>query len=263
MWKLLEKHNDEEILAKIGLLLANCERYRIWDQQIGIREDLLKALNGRDPHGVVSQTALATILENDLLFHFSAFTVARLCTADTARWLLEQHPPEKMVRHIASCANDDVREILRPATRGLVDAQNEAHERLRREEAERQSRETAGRTSRHQTILNDSNIDRVLPAFAASTAAQWPELNDDRQAWLGAHISRKLADADMLHRVEWLSEMQVRFPGILRLVGELVGHYGLPLDDDIFLVHALLALDPLGGHEVHKTVKFHTATIFA
>jgi hypothetical protein len=251
VWKLLKIHSDEEILGKIGLLLANCERHRIWDQELEIKSDLLKALNGRDPVGVVSRTALETILKENLPFRFSAFTVARLCTPQTARWLLERNPPEEMVLQIASVATDDVRNILGPSTGGLVDAQDETRQRFQLQDAERRAREAAAGQRTQDTIRAEHDINLVLRAFAASTPAQWPELDEVRRAWLGTHVSRILYETDALHTVEWLSELQVRYPGTLR-VAQVAGHYGLPLEDDVLLTHALLALAPGFLTEYHR-----------
>jgi hypothetical protein len=252
VWGLLRRHNDEEILAKIGLLFANCERYEIWVEQVEVSEDLLTALDGWDPVGVVCRTALKTILKDGLSFRYSVSAVARLCTADAARWLLEQDPPQELIRHVASRASGVVREILRPATGGLIDAQDEAYDRLRHAEAERQSRETTDRLTRCQTIRTENDADRVLASFSALTPAEWPELDDARKTWLSAAVSSKLVEADALHKIEWLGEMQVRFPGILALASEIVGHYGLPLDNDIILVHSLLALEPSFLREYHR-----------
>jgi len=179
-------------------------------------------------------------------------TVAQLCTPETARWLLEQNAPEKVVLHLAARANDDVREVLRPATGGLVDAQDKDRRRLERAEAKRQARVAAASKRCQETIRTDQNIDQVLSAFSGSPPSQWPDLSEDRKAWLGYHVSQLLVRADPLHHVEWLSEVQVRFPAILRLAGQLAGHYRLPLDDDILMVQALLALEPTFLVEYHR-----------
>jgi len=252
VWKLLNKYSDEVVLARIGMLLANCERRRIWDQQINFRSDLLKRLNGRDPLGVVSRTVLQIILKENLTFRFTAFAVSHLCTAETARWLVKQKPPDELVREVASRANEDVREILRPASGGLVDAQDEARQQFQQEENERRAHEAAERKQILETIRTQVDIDRVVTAFAKSTASQWPELSEDRKVWLGANVSRLLVQADVLHRVQWLSESQVRFPSILPVASDLAGRYGLPLDDDVVLVDILLALDPSFLIEYHR-----------
>ena len=248
-WKVLEKCVDPEILAKIGRLFANCERRGNWDQQLKVRSDLLKSLSGRDPSGIVSRTALEVILRDNLTFHFCAFTIARLCTAETARWLLEQDPPAQLVIHLASCANEAVREILRPATGGLVDQQDEAGRQFQRQEAGRGAREQASLEARFRT---EKDIGPVLGAFAALTPSQWPTISTDRTAWLAAAVCQKLAEVDCLHSVEWINESQRRCPPILPLLADLAGHYGLPLENDTLLIHALLALHPSSLHEYHR-----------
>ena len=252
VWKLLAKYGDEEILAKIGLLLANCERHRISDHQLEILPDILKVLDGRDPAGVVSRTALDTILSNNLPFQFGLFTVSRLCTPDTARWLLDQSPPEKLIQHIASTSNEHVREILRHATGGLVDAQDANRQRIQREETERRAAEAAEDQRVEHTMRTGINTDQVLSAFAGTPRSQWPELNDDRKAWLGNQVSQMLAAADAIHKVKWSGELQVTYPRALRLASELASHYGLALKDDVLLVHALLALEPSILAEYHR-----------
>ncbi len=251
VWPLLTQYHDDDILVRIGLLFANCGRHGIYEPALDPQPDLLNAVKGHDSGGIVSRTALEAILRDGLPFSFCMFTVSQLCTVTTAEWLLQQNPPPQLILDLASCASAAVREILRPATAGLIEAQDSLREQAQVQEAQRRTLDAAT-GKRSDTVIRESDdLTEVLGAFSESPHARWPQLDDARKVWLATRIEKLLVKADALHNVRWFSEWRVEYPGTLRTV-EIVSHYGLMLVDDVVMVHSLLALEANLLTEYHR-----------
>jgi hypothetical protein len=91
--------------------------------------------------------------------------------------------------------------------------------------------------------------------------SQWPERLPDRREWLARVVSDRLAAVDPLRSVRWLSESQVSLPRRLRLLVDLSGYYGLPVDDDVLLVQALLGVHTNSMAEYHRKRPLSPAAI--
>jgi hypothetical protein len=252
VWMLVRKYADEGILAKIGFLLAAFERGQVHSGQSDIESDLLDALDAVDPEGIVSRTALEIIISEGLDFRYSAFSIAKLCTPAVVAWLLDRDAPQDLLMQLASYANNEVRGLLREATGGLVEAQDE-HRRLRtQEEADRVAQELAVLRGRLDVIANGERGHDVFRAFFQMGASQWPELAANRIVWLARAVSERLVAEDALHTVKWLSESRLTLPRILSFLVDLSGYYGLPVDNDVLLVQALLGVNAKSLIEFHR-----------
>jgi len=252
VWKSIATCNNDEILRRVGRLLALWERHQLWDVDRDILNALLQNLRDPDKRGSVARAALEDLLGSHAITRVMGQAIGRLCDAETAYWLMAQNPSQEFVLGILSTVDAEVREILLPAVVTVVEQQKAYQHVWESEERERKEKEEARRQERSRRVLTETDELAAFRAFASLGKSAWPALPPERRKWLEDVVARWLRDVDALHRVTWTSPNQLTLPNILPLLGELAAHYGLRLPDDRLMIHALLGIDASTIVQYHR-----------
>jgi len=254
IWALASRFRDQAILEKIGRLLAALERDRVWEQQASLVSDLLKAVNdnGGDPEGIIARTVLQELIRAGLPLRHCWFTIARLCTPETASWLVEQNADPDLLIQVASASNDAVRAVLRSRLGDFIERQDAARAEMEREQRERERTERASGDADLETIRTSDDQNRVFAAFYRLRPSGWPQLAGEREEWLAAAVSNALDEANPLQTVRWISDNRLEYPRVLPIAVALCSHYGLQPNNDVLMVHALLAIPSQDVLEYHR-----------
>jgi hypothetical protein len=175
--------------------------------------------------------------------------VASLMRPQTARWLVETNATA-LIKRMAAYVHGEVREILRPHSEGVIDAQDAQARAYREEDArERQARKTEIQALQER-LLSESELLKALQDFAELSKDHWPELPADYNAWLEEAISNQMISLDLEHTVEWRGDTLWQ-PNVLSLMLTVLDRYEFRLKSDEPLVFAIT------GWATEEAVKYY------
>ena len=221
---------------------------------------LLKQLRAADVRGKVARLFFERELQSPVpqgnLFSSIRF-VAAITTIETAQWLI-QVGATGLIQNLAGFVRGPVRELLRPHSAGVIDAQDE-NARNYAAEQEAEERKAQGRVQKLQDrLVTRTKPYEALNDFVELTEAHWPELPDPFKAWLSNEISALMAILDLEHRIRWEGEVlwtPREFPLILRIIGR----YELPVVPDYLMVLPALGMNEQAAAKYFRRFSFCAA----
>jgi hypothetical protein len=218
---------------------------------------LLKQLRAADVRGKVARLFFERELQSPVpqgnLFSSIRF-VAAITTIETAQWLI-QVGATGLIQNLAGFVRGPVRELLRPHSAGVIDAQDE-NARNYAAEQEAEERKAQGRVQKLQDrLVTRTKPYEALNDFVELTEAHWPELSDTFNAWLSNEISALMAILDLEHRIRWEGEVlwtPREFPLLLRIISR----YDLPIVPDYLMVLPALGMNEQAAVKYFRRFSF-------
>jgi hypothetical protein len=99
-----------------------------------------------------------------------------------------------------------VRELLRPHSGGIIDAQDENARRYAAEQ-EKEEHDRRDRVRQLQErLLTRSKLGDALNDLVKLTEDRWPEIPEGFQKWLSDEISALMGTLDLEHCIRWEAE---------------------------------------------------------
>lgn len=167
--------------------------------------------------------------------------VADLMRPDTARWLIETNSDE-IIQQLAPYVQGEVREILRPHSNGVIDAQDAAAQQYREEMAATERNRKDDLAALQDDLHRRTNLAEALTDFVRLRQEHWPDLPQDYRAWLAKQISQQLIQLDLEKSIQWRGS-SLWEPQVLDLLLELIDRYELRIDRDEPLAFAAMSMD--------------------
>ena len=205
---------------------------------------ILAQLREADPHGEVARLFFERQLQSpvpDGNPYFSVRFAAAITTVETAQWLI-QAGATGPIQSLAGFVRGPVRELLRPHSGGVIDAQDD---NARRYAAEHEAEER-GRGDRvrqlQERLLTRTRLQDALKDFVELTEERWPELLEGFRNWLSGEISAVMSTLDIEHHIRWEGET-LWTPRVYPLLIRIVNRYELRVVPDEMLVFAAMGMD--------------------
>jgi hypothetical protein len=254
--KLIRTHFDEEIAHLCANMLEIFEHSHIYIDRSGPITELGDSIRIVDRGGLVATKFFEKILPESQVHGWYFFVVREfvvsIMTVNSARWLI-QNNANNIIQALAGFVQGQVREMLRPHSGGLIDAQDEGarayHENERvRDQAEKNRIETL-----KTHLLNERAFDQAISDFAELTQDHWPEISDEYRTWFATEINRRLVVLDLANRIVW-HNATLHQPRELSLLLKLIDRYQLRIDPDDSLIWVASGWDD--GTAIHHYQRY-------
>ncbi len=221
------------------------DEQKIYPDRSGVAYKLFRAIRDADTRGVVARRFLQDILrkgqaERRRWFYVDEL-VADLMTLETGQWLIENRATP-LIQQFSRYLQGPVRELLRPYSDGLIDAQEESARAYAAERAEKENARKQETTLLQERLSAARDFGQALNDFYHLRESHWPELSTDPKAWLAAEISRFLVELDLERSIVWKDET-LTIPAALPLLLKLIHRYELTIDPDTPLIFATASWD--------------------
>jgi hypothetical protein len=244
---------DREIANLCVDLLETVEAHLIYPDRSGSLLKFFEVVQNVDGTGLVArlyfERSLARNAEPAHHVYFVDQIVASLIKPETARWLVERNATA-LIKRMAGYLRGEVREILRPDSDGVIDAQDAEARAYHEEDArERQARKTEIQALQER-LFSERELLPALRDFAELSKDHWPELSAAYKAWLEEAISVQMIELDLGHTVEWRGDTLWQ-PNVLSLMLTVLDRYELRLRSDEPLVFAIT------GWATEEAVKYY------
>jgi len=250
---LTERYWDDEIANLCVDLLDAVESRLIYPDRSGSLLKFFELVQNVDGTGLVARLYFERSLARNEApaqnVYFVDQIIASLMKPQTAQWLVERNATV-LIKRMAGYLHGEVREILRPHSDGLIDAQD-AQARVYREEdaRERHARKTEIQALQER-LLSETELLKALHDFATLSKDHWPELPAAYKAWLEEAVSKQMIELDLEHTVEWRADTLWQ-PSVLSLLLTVLDRYELRLKSDEPLVFAI------AGWATEEAVKYY------
>jgi hypothetical protein len=167
--------------------------------------------------------------------------VVSLMTPKTAQWLIDQQA-NALIRELAPYCYGDIREMLRPYSEGIIDAQDAQGTAYREEEAKREESRVRHISSLQASLLSRTSLNDALKDLWELKEDYWPELPNQFRDWLASEVSKCLGTLDLEKNIEW-KENTLWTPQILSFLMKVIDRYGLRIEPDEPFAFATMAMD--------------------
>jgi hypothetical protein len=259
--KLLPKYWDEMIAEQCVEVIQSIEKQEVYPDRSGLAYKLFDAIRDADTSGIVAKRFLEDILQNGLVERHRWFyvdqVVANLMTLETGQWLIDNHATPIIIQ-FSPYLHGPVRDLLRPFSEGLIDAQEENARASAAEQAERENARTQEIAVIQERLWTGKDFRQSLNDFYHLPESQWPELSTDHKAWLAAEVSRFLVELDLEHSIVWKDQF-LTSPVALPVLLKLTHRYELKIDPDMPLIFATASLDENLVADYHRRHGLSTA----
>jgi gamma-glutamylcyclotransferase (GGCT)/AIG2-like uncharacterized protein YtfP len=243
--KLLTNYWDGAVAERCVAIIRVINEQKIYPDRSGIAYKLFRAIREADTRGLVARRFLGDLLAQGVIERHRWFYVdqiiADLMTIETGQWLIENQATE-LIKQFSPYLHGTIRDLLRPFSDGLIDAQEE---NARSYAAERTAKEDA--RNQQLALLQDRiatgrEFLKTLNDFHQLPESHWPELTSDHKDWLAGEASRFLVRLDLEHSVVWQGDT-LTLPAALPLLLKLIHRYELKIDPDTPLIYATASWD--------------------
>lgn len=239
LWEAMADHWQPAWAGKLAMLIVTWERSDVCERDV---EPVVLALGRLPGREQVARLVLEQLLVSGHHLLSFAQVVSGVVTPDLARWLAGQPNADRLMRTVAWHGSPEVRAVLAPHLGELVNAQDQAAARLRRERERQEEAERLAVKEKQDLVRSSPNLSQVLAQLSHLPVRDWPELEANRRSWLEAQVQQLLIEVDPVHTIVWLTDNQCQsrraeLPWLVRATD----HYSLQLADDLPLVQSLLA----------------------
>jgi hypothetical protein len=238
LFKLIRIHFDEEIARLCSDLFLSFERSNTYIDRSGPLHVFRDSLRLADRDGLVATTFFANILPESLAPNWRFFVVREfivsIMTIASARWLIDNNAMN-IIQSLAGHLQGQLREILRPHSNGVIDAQDEAARAYRQADRAHAESEKDRISALQDRLLNRNELDDVLSDLSELTLSHWPEITNSFRQWLTTEISRKLAALDLGTRIVWRDDTLTQ-PRELGVILKVIDRYQLRVNPDDLLI---------------------------
>lgn len=242
--RLIPRYWDEEIAGLLVDLIDLIETHHFYPDHNGPFRKMFTIVEAADVEGVVPRRYFERIIargEADRRrMYWVDQTLANLIKPPTAGWLIELEATT-MIQNLAPYLYGDVRELLRPHSKGIIDEQDAAARRHRDKQAEAERTRKSSIALVQERLQTRGTLQDALADLVELREEQWPELPQAFRTWLAGEISQQLGRLDLEHTVQW-RDNSLWAPHVLALLLEIVDRYELRIDPDEPLVFAAMSM---------------------
>jgi len=243
--RLLPRYWDDSVAEQCVRIIRAIDTLCIYPDRSGIAFGLFREIRHADLHGVVAKR----FLENSLAegrtdgprWHWVKEVIADLMTTETAQWLID-NGATPLIQEMSPYLSGEPRELLRPFSGGLIDAQEQNARNYATQNAERENARTQEIAMVQERLCLGNDIRQVLGDYHHLSESHWPELSTDRTVWLAAEISKFLVELDLEHSIVWRGG-SLSMPAFLPVILKVIHRYEIKVDPDSPLIFAITSWD--------------------
>ena len=243
--KLIPRFWDKEIADLCAELIVALEQQRVCPNHGGLIWKLVNSIGSDEQRGDVARLVfekhLAQSKESVPRWFFTDQIIAQMLTIEAAQWLIEQRATA-IIKGLSGYVRGPIRELFRPHSEGVIDAQEAAAQQYAADDAQRDSALQTRTQTLQQQLLSATTIEDALKKFAALTKDHWPVLSPGYMNWLQKAVAELLVKLDLEHSVEW-RENALWAPTVLSLLMQLLERYELTIEPDESLIFAVTGLN--------------------
>ena len=176
--KAIAKSWDQEVADLCAALIVVVELKKVFPNRSGLINKFVESIDTDQTRNDVVRRVFEEYLHNspDCQRWFCVDQiVAGMLTLETAQWLVD-HKAISIIKVLAGYVRGPIRELLRPHSEGLIDAQEEAYEKHLVENADRDSARETRVAGLQQHLFSSTTIEDALKDFADLTKDHWPAL---------------------------------------------------------------------------------------
>jgi hypothetical protein len=235
---------DEEVIDLCVRILQGVAEHRVYLTGNGSVQAFMGKLQQADPRGEVARRFFERELRLTRSLQRTYYTIrlaASVTTVQTAQWLVESAATE-IIKDLAPYVGGQVREVLRPHSGGVIDAQDE---NARQYAAERATAEQQKRTRielLQQSLVRRGTLADALNDLLELQEEHWPELPQNFKTWLAAEVTTLMASLNLEQGIRWDGNTLWQ-PQVLPLLLKVVTRYQLRLAPDELMIFPALGMD--------------------
>jgi hypothetical protein len=254
IFELLPRFFDAEIARLCADLLERMEAEHINVDRSGVMPKLLNSIYDADRGGHVARMFFERVLtggrdQRQPLYYVDQILVS-LMTRETAQWLVDKRATE-LIKELAPYSRGEMRELFRPHSDGVIDAQDAGARAYRAEESSQEESRKKYIKDLQEKLVSRTSLDDAIKDFWELKEDYWPDVPDTYRDWLAAEISKQLVILDLEKSVYW-KESTLWEPGVLPFFSRLIDRYALRIQPDEPLVFVLTGWDTGVVGNYHK-----------
>jgi hypothetical protein len=254
IFEQLPQFFDAEIADLCADLLERFEAEHIYLDRSGVMPKLLNGMHDADRKGQIARIFFERVPaggqgERHPLYYLDQILVS-LMTRETAQWLIGKGATE-LIKELAPYCQGEIRELFRPHSAGVIDAQDAGAKAYRAEEFSKEESRKRYIKDLQERLVSRISLDDALKDFWELKEDYWPEVSDTYRDWLAAEISKQLGILDLEKNVYW-KESTLWEPQILPFFMRLIDRYALRIQPDEPLVFVLTGWDTSVVGNYHK-----------
>jgi hypothetical protein len=240
--QLSEFFNEQVIESCVELFRAMGDQQGYLNPKGPVRT-VLEKLRQADPRGEVARRFFdGEVHRAGLRRAFYTFQLlASVTTVETARWLVEAGATE-IIKQLAPFVGGQVRELLRPYSDGVIDAQEENARRYAAEQEAAQQRRQSLVEVVQQRLVKRMTLADTLNDLLELQDEHWPELPEAFRAWLADEISASMTSLDLEKSIRWKGNTLWQ-PQVLPILLKIVTRFGLRLTNDELMIYPAIGWD--------------------
>jgi len=252
--ELLPQFFAAEIARLCADLLERMEAEHIYVDRSGFMPKLLNCMRDADHEGEIARIFFERVLaggpgQRHPLYWVDQILVS-LMTRETAQWLVDNGVTE-LIKELAPYCHGEIRELFRPYSAGVIDAQDANTKAYRAKESSQEESRKKYIKALQEKLLTRNSLNDALKDFWELKEDYWPDLPDAYRDWLAAEISKQLEVLDLEKNVYW-KESTLWEPSVLPFLMRLIDRYALRIQPDEPLVFVLTGWDTGAVGNYHK-----------
>jgi hypothetical protein len=236
---------DLEVAEVCADLLETIERLQIYPDQSGPMPKLFASMREADRDGRISRIFFTRMLRRPVDQRRRIFYVDRLLvslmTRETAQWLIDVEAFD-LIRELSPYCYGDTRELFRPYSGGVIDAQDANTRACRDEESKREESRARHIGALQESLLQQNSLNGALQILWELKEDYWLELPGAYRGWLASEISNQMGVLDLERSIRWEGST-LWAPHVLPFLLKIIDRYELRIDPDEPLVFAVTAMD--------------------
>jgi HEAT repeat protein len=241
MIEAVPEYWDAEIARLSAELLITLEANHVYPQPSELTSDFMKAVAMADKNRTFLQQVLAHYVVTATEPHFYAHWLGSQLTVEIAEWLVQSKATRLIQRLSPSIFDENVRQVLKPAAGGYIEAQEENWRQYEREERKRKEKQQTEKEAVQQVLLTEMDFGRVVTKFYQTKPEYWPDLPGERAEWILREVSGALTSLDLEKNIFMGEGTSWSSPTWLRVLLSLTDHYNFAVPNDVELIKALRA----------------------
>jgi hypothetical protein len=245
IFELLTQFFDAEVAMLCADLLERMEVEHIYIDRSGLMPKLLNCMRDADREGQIARIFFERVLagergQRNPLYYVDQILVS-LMTSEVAQWLVDSGATE-LIKELAPYCWGETRELFRPHSEGVIDAQDAGAKAYRAEESSQEEARKKYIKDLQEKLVSRTSLDDAIKDFWELKEDYWPDVPDTYRDWLAAEISKQLGILDLEKSVCW-KESTLWEPSILPFFLRLIDRFALRIHPDEPLVFVLTGWD--------------------
>ena len=235
-------------------ILERIEALHIYPDHSGPLPKLFELMREADPEGKIALAFFKRLLkrgdEQKRRIYYVDQILVSLMTSQTAQWLIHIGATD-LICELAPYCRGSIREMFRPHSGGVIDAQDESSKAYREEESKQEESRSRHIKMVQENLLSRTSLNDALKDFWELKEDYWPELPDTYLNWLASEISKQMTILDLENTIQW-KDNTLWSPIVLELFLQLIDRYALRIEPDEPLVFVLTGWDTGVVAKYHK-----------